>query len=1040
MQHPQIPSRYAHLATGPWELHFLSNPDYLTWLDTFTSIQPIHAQERLVDYVRQRLPSITPSLYRANPTPTPTSFASSSASPPSSTFATSSSLPPANPSSFNPNHRNIMNGSIDVDISDYIDYSLIGDDQDSSASYAAALDNSFASTSSQPGGANGSSSNSLLSNVNPNYSTYSAAPSTSSSSTISPYPPPPSSTYPPTSSGLVYSTNPYGVNPAPQSKYFSTTASVDPSSFFASPQPSNPSTSSTLAMQSQLIQDERNRRLAASTPPAAIHPSSLVNNSSAPAVSQPLPVTATISPSMMTTTSQPTKPSARPVASSSRTTSPVVEIPVPSKKSSKVRSTSATPSSSGPSESIKRWNKVLPDIRTNLSTSRLQKAPTSAAQRLLALLTQFNHTGGPTSTLSDWSDGSDVPPEGRKEVLTDLLKYAREEFWKAWVDEAQNGKSLGIELLSFWFEGASKGFDTKKDKEKMKEKENGAENEAEKKRRGVEQMTLALVLQAFCKLPISHRQLLNMGSVAPRVKKISSKGEDGAVKAAATLLFGKWKKVQDEYNSSQNATSSSSSSTKDKKPNGSSSSTSKDKTTDSAKRKSVGPEDGPSKKSKITTTTSTTMTTKKPPTSFPPVATTKLTANLNFKKKPEATNPPSTMNAMRAALAQVKKPDPPPPPPPAPAPSTGTAGTTTTRDEVNKNGKRKKSVRWAPDDMLEAIKYIEKAIYGDEAEGQTGLGLGEGEEAEENFREMEQQEGLSLSMHLDEDDDMEEEIDWYEPIEVAIPENDDFASLRQEPDSAEAKIQTERESNLMAVDPESLSTTDSPAEPPEYAPAEPDPESRPIPLPSDLASDPKIIAEIAAAQAAAVPLGGFAANDQIESLLGQLNTSIVPQAVQPSPALTPGGIDPATLEALKGYDLNQIRQILDTQPAFRGMTVENLGLTSQGGGGGSAYSSVPQGSYDHQPPTHYGSAWSQPNYGQPWQPSNPAPSHVDAYNGYLPPAAAAPYGGHGAMPLPSQKAALKKGKKRNKTAPCKFFKTSRGCDWGDKCSFSHDNS
>lgn len=219
-----------------------------------------------------------------------------------------------------------------------------------------------------------------------------------------------------------------------------------------------------------------------------------------------------------------------------------------------------------------------------------------------------------------------------------------------------------------------------------------------------------------------------------------------AVRAAATRLYDKWKKVQDEYNSTQQASSTSTSS-KDKKPNGASSS-SKDKDGDSAKRKSAGTDDGalslsePSlsritaradvsieakiasnKKPKITTTTTT--TTKKVPSSYAPVAPTKLDAKLSFKKKPE-----SNISAMRAALKTVnsKKLD-------AAAPIvTGVkASTPVAEDKKNvvggvilgKNGKPKKQVRW--NEVLEAVRIIEKAIYDDEDEGKTGLGLGEGE-------------------------------------------------------------------------------------------------------------------------------------------------------------------------------------------------------------------------------------------------------------------------------------------------------------------------
>lgn len=61
--------------------------------------------------------------------------------------------------------------------------------------------------------------------------------------------------------------------------------------------------------------------------------------------------------------------------------------------------------------------------------------------------------------------------------------------------------------MSFWFEGASRGIETKKDKEKMKEK---AEGEGEKKRREVEQMTLALVLQVSLSFRYLYRSLLSV--------------------------------------------------------------------------------------------------------------------------------------------------------------------------------------------------------------------------------------------------------------------------------------------------------------------------------------------------------------------------------------------------------------------------------------------------------------------------------------------------------------------------------------------------
>ncbi|GAA5968312.1 hypothetical protein JCM3765_000387 [Sporobolomyces pararoseus] len=1038
MHKVQIPQRYAHLATGTWEISFLSDSNYLNWLDSFASTQPIQPHEKLVDYVRHRSHSSPGQASVLQPPPSVSRSNSNSSFPPS--HYPPSSLPT----------RTTMNGSQDVDFSDLIDYSALGDDGDTSASFATeSFDHSYPSTPNQMGGGNQQSN--LL--INPNYSTYSAPP------TVSGYPDP--STYPVASTSSLYPPVSAPYTSQVQVPYYTPTPSLNPASFFGTQSTNQAPVSSTLAIQSQMIQDERNRRKAAALQQQqqqmrhfSIDPSSVAASPQPPS----LPSAATtISPSMMTN-AQSSSSSAppvvnQPVASTSRASSVVNGPPPTASTSSKKPSSSSSTSSSKPksskrssstgpstSSSLERWEKVWPDVKAQLAANRLQKAPASTAQRLLSLLSTFNHVEGPTSTLSDWGDGSDVPPQGRKDVLSEMLKYAGDEFWKSLVQEGDTGKSTsksaGVELLSFWFEGASKGFEAKKDKEKMKGKEVG-DDEAEKKRKQVEEITLALVLQVFGKLPLAFRHLEKVASVAKRVRKITLKGDEGAVKAAATRLYEKWKKIQEDHHEAVGGASAASTSTsKDK--NGSS----KAKEADSGKRKSAGSDEAPAKKAKITTTTTTT-TSKKPtpaPSSYAPLETAKISASMSFKKKPTEA-PTSTLNAMRAALNNMKKPE--------ASTATTTKAATPTAEELGKNGKPKKSVRWN-DDKLEQIRWIEKAIYGeDEAQGKTGLNLGEGEEAEENFRMMEQQEGMTLSMHLDEDEDMEEEIDWYTPIDVVIPDTDDFASLRQQPDSIEARIQTERESNLMAVDPSSI-PLDSPTEPPEYTPAVPYPESRPIPLSQDLANNSQILEQIASAQAASVPMGGFAANDQIESLLGQLNTSILPQQqhhqqVQHGSTAQPtlGGIDPATLDALKGYDVDQIRQILDTQPAFKGMTVENLGL-APGAGASYAPPAIPQG-YGHEPPpTPYGSSWNQPSYGTPWQPSGPPPpSGHDAYNGYVPPASvsSAYEYVHNGVPLPSQKQSLKKGKKRGGTnVKCRFFRSPSGCDWGDKCNFIHDNS
>jgi len=80
------------------------------------------------------------------------------------------------------------------------------------------------------------------------------------------------------------------------------------------------------------------------------------------------------------------------------------------------------------------------------------------------------------------------------------------------------------------------------------------------------------------------------------------------------------------------------------------------------------------------------------------------------------------MTAMQAALAAVKEKQ--------KLQAAAAAGAASKKDVVEdtslkKKGKVKKSVRWKPDEELEAIRWIEKAIY--DGDAMNALNLGEGE-------------------------------------------------------------------------------------------------------------------------------------------------------------------------------------------------------------------------------------------------------------------------------------------------------------------------
>lgn len=146
---------------------------------------------------------------------------------------------------------------------------------------------------------------------------------------------------------------------------------------------------------------------------------------------------------------------------------------------------------------------MLPTIRSHLTAKRLQASPLSTAPKLLKDLRLFSRA---ESSDSPWGDSSDVPPEGRAEVLHNLLKYAKEEFWRVFLEVGQDktgankgkGKEDGagsehaieshaLELLQGWLEGASRSA--------LREKGSGGSSEKDRKRKELEQTTLMLVLQ-----------------------------------------------------------------------------------------------------------------------------------------------------------------------------------------------------------------------------------------------------------------------------------------------------------------------------------------------------------------------------------------------------------------------------------------------------------------------------------------------------------------------------------------------------------------
>lgn len=117
----------------------------------------------------------------------------------------------------------------------------------------------------------------------------------------------------------------------------------------------------------------------------------------------------------------------------------------------------------------------------------------------------------------------------------------------------------------------------------------------------------------------------------------------------------------------------------------------------------------------------------------------------------------------------------------------------------------------------------------------------------------------------------------------------------------------------------------SPAEPPPYASE--DPSTLTIQLSAELRDDPSVQAAIAIAQSSVAPTGGFAANDQISSLLGQLSATGFGQHVQQAPvaAATSQAVTNDTMVQLRNFDPALIQSILQQNPALGSQLGAQLG-------------------------------------------------------------------------------------------------------------------
>ncbi|TNY17739.1 hypothetical protein DMC30DRAFT_93076 [Rhodotorula diobovata] len=1082
-----------HLAKTAWDVEFLSNPTFASWTQGHVGADPPKKDEHLVDYVRARIPS-RPSPYApsASDLPPLPSITLSSSSPSPASSPPASPAPASAPAPAPPADANSM--SFDGGFDDVLDMSSYAADEPSGLDDGA---NAFVDHSMDQFRTH--------SPVEPLFSSVQGA----HLRAPSPFATYPGAVAPFTAPGTFYSRH---ATPPSTSLADATVAA------------------SSLAATADLIHQGRaqgaqppqwNGFFASSAAssagpaaPAAVAPGALFHAGAG----QPGGPTMTITPSAISA-----PPPASSSASASRESTPRPAAPAAAKKlaastssssssSKTVRSASpAVPAAlkrSAPSPastySPEHWTSFLPKIRTYLDSKRLQRAPVAAAQFLVRNLHGLFTYADRSSTASPWGDASDVPPEGRAEVLSAVASYGRDEFWRAWVDEgmaapstggsgkgkekeksahAEGAKSDGLELLQCWLEGASQRIAAS-----SKDKEAGAAHKgsASKERKVIEleHATLLALLKVFAKLPLTFDHLRAHTGIPKRVKRISDRATDSVVKRAAADLVTKWSKVQVAARAGSAGAAMSSSST--------------------AKRK-ADEKDGPAKKAKTgtsATTTASSSTAKKPAPAPAPNPLAKA-GMPSFKKQPSATSASGGAggsSALMEAIAKLKagsgpKP-PPPPPPPAPAPGptavgAGAGAASSTHVAPRRTGKPtgkpggtagngggprvRKSVKWAPDDELEKVKLIEKAVYGDE-NGDEGAGA-LGESLDESLHLMQEQEGLSLAMHFE--DEFEELIDWYEPVAVTLPESPEFELLSEPKQSHELELYPASDSASMDVD----MPSESLAEPPEASQdaastPEPDDKTKRIQLSADMANDPEVLQTIEDAQMSRA--GAFASSDQISALLSQLTangivagldatafggapgatdgtTMTTPHAppfgagpaAGPQVQPPPGQISAEALDALRSYPPEQVAAIVQANPAMAaGLDLAALGLVPGAAAG-------PQGGFDVPPHMQQRPAYVPPGFAaaQPYdgyvppsaQPSawGAPPPAADLYSGYQPPSHAhghppsTPYG-RAAPTSAMPPAPHRRGLRPKKDTPCKYFKSRMGCDWGDKCAFSHD--
>ncbi|KAH6915480.1 hypothetical protein BKA70DRAFT_1369172 [Coprinopsis sp. MPI-PUGE-AT-0042] len=415
-----------------------------------------------------------------------------------------------------------------------------------------------------------------------------------------------------------------------------------------------------------------------------------------------------------------------------------------------------------------------------------------------SMLTTFSGAAavGRLVALIDDYGMAEVEPHLRIELLTRMRDNAGNHYFRAWAEN-----DLAIEVTREWLKAAAKG-----DRAELAD-------------------TIMPLLHIIDRLPFT-LESLSASKLGKVVRYINSKENSfpPAIKDMASNLEKRWRQMLASAPETKGTLESAEDGKSKKRklgegakstgttPSGGTAGGPPAKKpavgTASSAKPTVAKKEAPSSKTATTATAAATRDTKTDMSFFSAPKTKK--ALPSFKKAPvaaptfkkeENVAQPSAVDPFQELLKSMNKPKKESPvirtPPAATNTPPGGVETASGVPGIGKNGKPKKSVTWAPEGKLEAIRLIEPAVYDDDPAHGTRM---------TNFRDLDKGEGAALHTAI-----FEEILDWSEPQVLELDESSDRPRGEN---SQEASTQAEREQTaLSALYMSTAQIPESPAEP-----------------------------------------------------------------------------------------------------------------------------------------------------------------------------------------------------------------------------------